>query len=558
MEGKSFWLSLDSGAHSWFNHYIQSEGDNSFRGSKNLNFDIVRSRMFKTFLDRYIGYLHEVGSNFRFYVSLDVIGHAKYTWDILKYMESNGLHPIPAFHLNEDFAWLTKIIDNYDYMGIGVINKGEFAAPFQGWIKKVFEQYVQNPDGTPRLKVHGFAANALDILKQYPFYSCDASTWSFGARLGHVQVPNFIIKNNEIAGWDYFPHNIKAIPMTERRFGEHSHYLKLSPLNKKLVDQYFEFLKVDVALVQTEYFERDYVNALFFINAEKELKNYYEEKFSYSQGGNIYLAGTSSSSSNTVPGIYKLVKRLLERENTLKFLLSYWYGHYANSNLVILEYLKSGKLSNEYIEEMNLRRKELAASIDLRQQEFEKMFFERPHLEGLELDEINSSIKTDLEFKKNRVEAPKQQVGFDLQKIKERKAFVIKPRPMSKPAEPIALPPPEITQEIIEEVAEEVLEKILEENVYQEPEDAGEMVSEITDNLQMYLDAMTEEVSTDYTDCYETLNVSASVTISGISLQVMKDIPLNELNSKIKEVLSSLIASNEFKVQSITIEESNP
>lgn len=453
MQSKDFWLSIDSGAHSWFENFIKDPDDASFRTNKNLDYSVIRSRLFKSTLDKYIGYLHTVGEDFRMYVTLDVLGHPKYSWDILKYMESNGLHPIPAFHLFEDFSWLSKMIDNYEYIGVGVVNKGNLAAPFQGWIEKVFKQYVQQADGTPRVKIHGFAANALDILKQYPFYSCDASTWSFGARLGHVQIPNFIIKNNEIIGYDYFPHQIKSLPLTERRVSDTGHYLKLSSSNKELLNQYFLYLGADIELLQKEYFERDYVNALFFINAEKELKNHYKEKFNFEQGGNIYLAGTASSSSNTIPGLHKLIDRIFKREESLKFLLSYWYHQYANTCIAIKRSIDDNKFDKEYIPEYVKVKKSIMTECDLEKKHYEIKQWNTVHLEDLELTELNNSHTTDKEFK-----AGKLKIKTDALDLKLKQRETTKLTLLIRPVKHLVK---EVVEKVVKEVVEEVVEEIL-------------------------------------------------------------------------------------------------
>jgi hypothetical protein len=407
MKDKELWLSLDSGAHTVFARYIQHYEDKSFRSNTNLNYNIIRTRFFKTMLDKYIGYLH-ASKNLTFYVTLDVIGHPGYSWDILKYMESNGLYPIPAFHLFEDFKWLSKMIDAYEYIGVAGVNKGPYAAPYEGWIKRVFEQYIQLPDGSPRVKIHGFAATALDILKLYPFYSCDSSTWGFGARLGHIQIPNFVIKNNEVVKYDYFPHRIKSIAVTAGRVISPSHYYGLTPSNRKIIDSYISSLNSSIEKLSAEknvgYLERDTVNALFYINAEKELKNHYKDNFNYEQGGNIYLAGTASSSSNTVPGIYTVIDRIFEREDNLKFLLSYSYDNYASACLAINDYFIEDKFNKDFLPEMVLAKKKLIIIQKSSENNYQHVLKNRVHLTDLTLKELEQSITSDPIFKKTKVE----------------------------------------------------------------------------------------------------------------------------------------------------------
>jgi len=532
MEGKSFWLSLDSGAHSWYNKFLKEEGNNNFRGSEGVDFRVVRSRLFKSFLDRYIGYLHEMGPSFEFYVTLDVIGHAKYTWDILKYMESNGLHPIPAFHLGEDFSWLSKIVDNYDYFGVGIINKGKDIEAFKPWIKKVFKEYVQRPDGSPRVKVHGFAANALEGLRMYPFYSCDASTWSFGSRLGHIQVPDFIVKNNLVTGYNYFPQKVRAVPMTMGRYSDASHLLKLTSIDIRMLEDYLQSIEADATLAQAEgnpgYYERDYINAMFFINAEKELKKHYERTFDFGHGGNLYLAGTAASSTNTVPNTLRIVDRILKRENDLKFLLSYWYDAYANSNLAIKEYFNRGLLDLEHMDAMEEHRKAIiSVTLDSRRR-YEVSLADKPHLEDLSLEELNSSVLNEVEFKQNREEAPKRQMGFDVGKILERKKFAIKPRPMGVPQPPV--------EALVEEVT-----KVVELPKEIEVSD----LCETEEDLNEYLNVISAS------DVSQIVSVTITPTIEllDFELTLPKTMTLEDCHKAAFQAIRNQLSSGNYKVQ---------
>lgn len=527
---KNLVLSIDSGAHSWFENYIKHKDDKSFRTDKHLDYSIVRSRFFKTYLDRYIGYLHEVGSNFQFYVTLDILGHPKYSWDIIRYMESNGLKPVPVFHLHEDFSWLTKMIDNYEYIGVGVVNKGGLVTPFQGWIKKVFEEYIQKPDGSPRVKVHGFAANALDILKQYPFYSCDASTWSFGARLGHVQIPDPIIKNNEVIGWDYFPHAIKSIALTERRTGEAGHYAWLSDSNRRIIDSYFHHVDADIEKLQTEYFERDYVNAMFFIEAEKELKKHYESKFNFGNGGNVYLAGTASSCSSSVVNLYALVDRIFKKQDTIRFLLSIWYSNYGNLTLAIKDYLENGSGDLPENEYLTFKRQEIVAATRLASEETKRKLFNTPHLEGLTLEELESSISGKAECLRLRQSEKPKTPGFFAQMDEEEQEVI--PEPIKIPIRrrgvvETKVAPVEQVSGIVETVTDDSALDILYKPEFLEPEPSI------------------------------TMKVSPVILLQDLELQVAESMTVKELNRTVEKAVTEFLngLNKQFKILSISIEE---
>ncbi len=113
------------------------------------------------------------------YATLDAIGDPIKTYDNTKYMENEyGLNPLPVFHMREDIKHLYKYLD-YDYICLGGMVKSSGLLP---WLDDVWQViYKEKPD----LKVHGFGLTGR-IIKKYPFYSVDSSSWNSGTRFFNV------------------------------------------------------------------------------------------------------------------------------------------------------------------------------------------------------------------------------------------------------------------------------------------------------------------------------------------------------------------------------------
>jgi len=143
----------------------------------------------KTFLERYVEYVHKWGEHLYDYVNLDVIFNPKRTWEHQKYIESQGLRPIPVFHFGEDLKWLKKYMDEYEYIGIGGlgqdITKSKFILQHGDPAFKLLEESDQY------IKTHGFAVTSLDLMLRYKWYSCDSTTWIKHAAYGIIIVPKF-------------------------------------------------------------------------------------------------------------------------------------------------------------------------------------------------------------------------------------------------------------------------------------------------------------------------------------------------------------------------------
>jgi len=173
---KDIILSLDSGAFSFYmRDFMQVEqAQQTFNlalSRKDLSTDYERyihSPAFVAYVDKYIEYIHSVSDDYAFYVSLDVIGSAKYTYEIVRYLESCGLDAMPVFHYGEDYVWLKRYIDNYEYIGIGGV--GGTSVTKKGFLPfgdRCFD-LITDRHGVPRVNVHGFAVTSYDLLSRYP------------------------------------------------------------------------------------------------------------------------------------------------------------------------------------------------------------------------------------------------------------------------------------------------------------------------------------------------------------------------------------------------------
>lgn len=137
-------------------------------------------------LDSYITFLHEFGYLFSWYANLDVIGDAQATWDNQKAMEAQGLSPVPCFHYGEDFKWLYRYMDDYEYIALGgMVGKG--IRPTRRWLHRVFCATIRK--GIPIRKFHAYGATSLDTIRLFPWYSVDSSTWLLITGWGNILVP---------------------------------------------------------------------------------------------------------------------------------------------------------------------------------------------------------------------------------------------------------------------------------------------------------------------------------------------------------------------------------
>lgn len=120
------------------------------------------------------------------YVNLDALGNAEETLRNQKKLEEIGLNPIPVFHQSEDFKYLDYYLDNYGYLCIsGSVDSRQQVV--SKWMDKCFDKiYCKNI--TP--KIHGLGIASQHLIKRFPFYSVDSSSWKSGVRFGVIKIFN--------------------------------------------------------------------------------------------------------------------------------------------------------------------------------------------------------------------------------------------------------------------------------------------------------------------------------------------------------------------------------
>lgn len=156
-------------------------------------------------LDRYIEYLQQHEDLFFGYVNLDVIvgslgkartftelnDGARVGYENLGKIKKHGLRPIPVYHQNENLEWLARMIeDGEPYIGLSSA-KDLWAKQQREWLDEMFSLLTDDM-GRPLIKTHGFGITNPDLVKRYPWYTVDSTTWSLCAGYGQIIVPGYV------------------------------------------------------------------------------------------------------------------------------------------------------------------------------------------------------------------------------------------------------------------------------------------------------------------------------------------------------------------------------
>lgn len=116
---------------------------------------------------------------------LDGIGDPLQTYRNQTEMELRGVRPLPCFHAGEDERYLEHYVRNYEYITLGGM-VGSSTKQLRIWLDRMWDKYLTDGSGRPRLKVHGFGITSIPLMEEYPWESCDSSSWLQSAAFGSI------------------------------------------------------------------------------------------------------------------------------------------------------------------------------------------------------------------------------------------------------------------------------------------------------------------------------------------------------------------------------------
>lgn len=135
-------------------------------------------------IDNYIEYVKKNKDIISVYANLDVIGDWEATQKNQEYIENQGLSPLATFHAGSPLSELERICKKYDYIALGgLVPLSTKKRKIRIWLDKCWFVILNNSSS---VKVHGFGVNSFDLLKRYPWYSVDATSWLVPARYGQL------------------------------------------------------------------------------------------------------------------------------------------------------------------------------------------------------------------------------------------------------------------------------------------------------------------------------------------------------------------------------------
>lgn len=205
-------------------------------------------------LQEYADYIAQNSDIIHIASNVDVIGgteEASYT--NLKILEGMGAKTQPVHHVKDDDAWLVKYLaEGYDYIFLGGM-VSESTPALRAWLDRVWGQYLTNPDGTAKVKVHGFGMTVDSLMWRYPWFSVDSTSWIMSSRMGtiYVDLPQRDVK-------------IKISEKSPSMQDAGQHFDTFTPIEQAVITRYIESRGFTVEDLRCKYGYRDLWNAEYY------------------------------------------------------------------------------------------------------------------------------------------------------------------------------------------------------------------------------------------------------------------------------------------------------
>lgn len=196
---------------------------------------------------------------------LDGIGDDLQTWRNQITMERLGAPPLPCFHFGEDDRYLEWYVSRYPYITIGGL-VGKSNPDVIQWLDRIWEKYLLDRSGRPRIKVHAFGVTRIELMERYPWHSVDSSSWIQYAVYGHVFFPEF--------------GSLTASAKSPGRHDMGRHVTTLTPIEQEFIFARFKDRGFDYERIANVYESRAVWNCLSF----QELNVLLDQHFARADG----------------------------------------------------------------------------------------------------------------------------------------------------------------------------------------------------------------------------------------------------------------------------------
>lgn len=235
-------------------------------------------------IDDYISFINKYEKHIQIYANLDDIKNPEVSLQNQKIMEKAGLSPLPCFHYGENIKYLKKYLNDYPYIALGGMVTDTKKKGLIQWLNDIFANYVCDKNGISKIKIHGFGIGSLDLMRRYPWYSVDSSTWLLHGRMrGGISIP--LERKGGLVEWKI---HVSSSDKKKDILDGTDYLDSLSPTKRWLLSDYLKKIGRDENKMRTQCHERDSIN-MIYIKKVQEVINKSPTPFKLKVAGLLLL-----------------------------------------------------------------------------------------------------------------------------------------------------------------------------------------------------------------------------------------------------------------------------
>jgi len=238
-------------------------------------------------IGEYIDYIKINSHLFQYYFNLDVIGNGEKSYNNWIHMRSNGLNPIPVYHIGTDEWYLKQYLQQVDYIALGAIADMSTERRLVS-LDRIWMDYLTDFDGMPTVKVHGFGLTSIRVMRMYPWFSTDSTSWVMFGRYGAILVPK---KSDGDYIYDENPFIVTVSSVSPKQSKIGHHFSTYSEEVQKSIIEYVKYMGFEIGESEYEindkgkmkektrikdglcnvHYQRDQINMLYYIGVQNSL-----------------------------------------------------------------------------------------------------------------------------------------------------------------------------------------------------------------------------------------------------------------------------------------------
>lgn len=225
---------------------VLGQGDFSF-------FDLKKRTKFRTYCDSYAKLIKACAESETMFVTIDVIGHPKMSWEIHSFFrQEHGLWLVPVVHCGTSMKWVDRYLETgkCDLIGLGGVG-WQPQSKFIAWADELFLKICPASNSyVPTIRTHGFAVTGWLLMCRYPWWSVDSATWVKLSAYGWLYVPRW----KESGGWrfDMPPMQINTSHRSPFQKIRDKHVSNCRPQVKETVLRWLKHCGVEMGSVDAE------------------------------------------------------------------------------------------------------------------------------------------------------------------------------------------------------------------------------------------------------------------------------------------------------------------